>query len=293
MSARDDLSRPGNGPTGTGSARRDSAGRGSVGVHPTENTSAGLELAGLSRRFGGVYANRDVSFSVAPGELRGVIGPNGAGKSTLFGLISGHVRPQEGAIRLDGQRIDRLPPHRRAQRGIAIVFQGARLFPGMTVLENVAVGAHARTRSGPVDAVVRSPRHRREEKEIRADAEEALARVGLADWAGRGAEQLPLGQQRRLQVARALTARPRVLLLDEPASGLRADERDDLRGLIRELRDDGTTILLIEHDVAMVTALADRIAVLDLGRLIADGTPDEIRSDPAVIAAYLGSEAAA
>ncbi|WP_241493725.1 ABC transporter ATP-binding protein [Microbacterium testaceum] len=260
---------------------------------PAENSSAGLELAGLSRRFGGVYANRDISFRVAPGELRGVIGPNGAGKSTLFGLISGHVRAQEGVIRLDGERIDRLPPHRRARRGVAIVFQGARLFPGMTVLENVAVGAHARTRSGALDAAVRSPRHRREEREIRADAEEALARVGLADWAGRGAEQLPLGQQRRLQVARALTARPRVLLLDEPASGLRADERDDLRGLIRELHDDGTTILLIEHDVAMVTALADRIAVLDLGRLIADGTPEEIRRDPAVIAAYLGSEAAA
>ncbi|WP_242864299.1 ABC transporter ATP-binding protein [Microbacterium testaceum] len=260
---------------------------------PAENSSAGLELAGLSRRFGGVYANRDISFRVAPGELRGVIGPNGAGKSTLFGLISGHVRAQEGVIRLDGERIDRLPPHRRARRGVAIVFQGARLFPGMTVLENVAVGAHARTRSGALDAAVHSPRHRREEREIRADAEEALARVGLADWAGRGAEQLPLGQQRRLQVARALTARPRVLLLDEPASGLRADERDDLRGLIRELHDDGTTILLIEHDVAMVTALADRIAVLDLGRLIADGTPEEIRRDPAVIAAYLGSEAAA
>ena len=262
-------------------------------IEPTENTSAGLELAGLSRRFGGVYANRDISFRIAPGELRGVIGPNGAGKSTLFGLISGHVRAQEGVIRLDGQRIDRLPPHRRAQRGVAIVFQGARLFPGMTVLENVAVGAHARTRAGALDAAVRSPRHRREEREIMADAEEALARVGLADWAGRGAEQLPLGKLRRRLVARALTARPRVLLLDEPASGLRADERDDLRGLIRELHDDGTTILLIEHDVAMVTALADRIAVLDLGRLIAEGTPDEIRRDPAVIAAYLGSEVAA
>lgn len=280
-------------PTGIGSVAHEDVENRPAENSFAESSSAGLELAGLSRRFGGVYANRDISFRVAPGELRGVIGPNGAGKSTLFGLISGHVRAQEGVIRLDGQRIDRLPPHRRARRGVAIVFQGARLFPGMTVLENVAVGAHARTRSGALDAAVRSPRHRREEREIRADAEEALARVGLADWAGRGAEQLPLGQQRRLQVARALTARPRVLLLDEPASGLRADERDDLRGLIRELHEDGTTILLIEHDVAMVTALADRIAVLDLGRLIADGTPEEIRRDPAVIAAYLGSEAAA
>lgn len=252
-----------------------------------------FELTGLSRSFGGVYATDDVSMTVADGELRGVIGPNGAGKSTLFALISGHLRAQRGRIELGGERIDRLPPHLRARRGVATVFQGARLFPEMTVVENVAVGAHARTRAGAASAILRLPRHRREEVEIFASAREALDRVGLADWADRGTDELPLGQQRRMQVARALTARPRLLLLDEPASGLRAGERHDLSLLIRELNDAGMMVLLVEHDVAMVTSLADRITVLDLGRVIAEGTPDEIRRDPAVITAYLGTEAAA
>jgi len=252
-----------------------------------------LEVDRLSRAFGGVYANRDVSLTVADGELRGVIGPNGAGKSTLFTMISGHLHAQSGRITLDGELIDRLPPHRRAQLGVAIVFQGARIFPGMSVLANVAVGANARTRAGAASAVLRLPRHRREEREIFADAHEALARVGLSDWANRDAEQLPLGQQRRLQLARALTARPKLLLLDEPASGLRANERRELSHLIRELHRDGMTIMLIEHDVSMVTSLADRITVLDLGEVIADGTPDEIRRNPRVISAYLGKGAAA
>lgn len=267
-----------------------------VGASEPEPTVAPvgmLELIGLSKAFGGVSATSDVSISVPEGELRGVIGPNGAGKSTLFALISGHLRAQRGSIRLAGERIDRLPPHRRAQLGIAIVFQGARLFPEMTVVENVAVGAHARTHAGAVDAILRLPRHRREESAIFADSRAALERVGIADWAERPAASLPLGQQRRMQIARALVAQPRVLLLDEPASGLRATERRELSELLRALRRDGMTMLLVEHDVAMVTSLADRITVLDLGRVIAEGTPDEVRRNPAVIAAYLGTESAA
>ncbi len=247
-----------------------------------------LEADGLVRTFGGVYALRDVSLRVADGELRGVIGPNGAGKSTLFSLISGHLRPDRGTLTYGGARIDRLPPHRRARLGIAIAFQGARLFRGMTVLENVMVGAHSWTRHGFVAAALRLPRHRREEPDIRARAQEVLELVGLEAWSGRQAESLPLGQQRVLQLARALCARPRLLLLDEPASGLRAGERGALADLLQRLRGGDLTMMLVEHDVAFVTRLADRVTVLDLGEVVAEGTPAEIRADERVIDAYLG-----
>jgi branched-chain amino acid transport system ATP-binding protein len=250
-----------------------------------------LVADGLVRSFGGVYAVRDVGMRVADGELRGVIGPNGAGKSTLFSLISGHLRPDRGTLVYGGARIDRLPPHRRARLGIAIAFQGARLFRGMTVLENIMVGAHSWTRHEFVAAALRLPRHRREEPDIRARAREVLELVGLADWAGRPAESLPLGQQRVLQVARALCARPTLLLLDEPASGLRAGERGALADLLRQLHSEGLTMLLVEHDVSFVTRLADRVTVLDLGRVVAEGTPAEIRADERVVGAYLGEGA--
>ena len=250
-----------------------------------------LQANGLRRSFDGVFAVRDVDLEVAHGELRAVIGPNGAGKSTLFSLIGGQLRADTGTVVYDGTRVDRLPPHRRAAAGIAVVFQGARVFTGMTVLENVMVGAHAGTRTGFGSAIARLPRHRREDREIRARAEECLARTGLVDWAERDAGALPLGQQRVVQVARALCGQPRLLLLDEPASGLRAAERSLLAALLEELRGEGTTMLLVEHDVAFVTRLADRVTVLDLGQVIAEGTPAEIRADDRVVAAYLGAPA--
>ena len=249
-----------------------------------------LETQELTRSFGGVVAVDRVSLRLAAGELHGLIGPNGAGKSTLFHLISGYLRPDSGHVVFEGQRIERLPPDRRARLGIAIAFQAVRLFRGMTVLENVAVGAHAWTGHGFWEGAFRLPRHRREEREIEERAVEALERVGLLRLSRRAAESLPLGQQRSVQVARALCGRPRVLLLDEPASGLRWAERELLSTLLGELRAEGLTILLVEHDVPFVTRLASAVTVLDRGRVIATGAPDEIRRDPAVIAAYLGQE---
>jgi branched-chain amino acid transport system ATP-binding protein len=250
-----------------------------------------LRVDEVTRSFGGVYAVRAVSLSVAVGELRGVIGPNGAGKSTLFNLIGGQLRADRGAVTYQGRRVDRLPAHRRARLGVGVVFQAARIFRDMTALENVMVGAHASTRAGFLAAALRLPVHHRQEREIRDRARECLARTGLADWAGRSAQSLPLGQQRALQVARALCGRPRLLLLDEPASGLRAAEREALASLLEQLRADGLTMLLIEHDVAFVTRLADRVTVMDLGRVIAEGTPGQVRADPQVVSAYLGEEA--
>jgi branched-chain amino acid transport system ATP-binding protein len=247
-----------------------------------------LEAQALSRHFGGVLAVDGVSIQVAAGELVGVIGPNGAGKSTLFHLIAGHVRPDAGRVVLDGQEITRLPPEQRARLGLAIAFQAMRLFRGMTVLENVMVGAHAWTEHGFIEASLRLPRHWREEQAIASEAQHALERVGLLESADRLAEALPIGQQRAVQVARALCGRPRLLLLDEPASGLRAAERHRLADLLRDLQLEGLSMLLIEHDVAFVLQLAARITVLDRGRVIAEGAPGVIRSDPVVIGAYLG-----
>ena len=239
-----------------------------------------------------MVAVNGVSINVGDGELHGIIGPNGAGKSTFFHLVTGHLRPNSGEVLFAGTRVTRLSPDKRARLGIGIAFQAVRLFRGMTVLENVMVGAHAWTRHGFLEAFLRLPRHRREETEIEARARVALDRVDLTAHAGRFAEALPLGQQRAVQVARALCADPRLLLLDEPASGLRAAEREQLAALLRTLRGEGLTMVLIEHDVAFVTRLARVITVMDRGRVIAEGPPAEIRRNQDVIAAYLGQERA-
>jgi len=249
-----------------------------------------LEAQGLTRRFGGVVAVDQVSLQVDDAELVGVIGPNGAGKSTLFHLITGHLRPDAGTVQLQGLDLAGLTADRRARRGMAIAFQAVRLFRGMTVLENVMVGGHAWTHHGFLSAFLRLPEQRREEHAIYAEAARALQRVGLEDAAERLAESLPIGQQRAVQVARALCGRPRLLLLDEPASGLRAAERKRLAHLLETLRAEGLSMLLVEHDVAFVTRLASRITIMDRGRVIAQGKPTDIRRDPAVIGAYLGQE---
>jgi branched-chain amino acid transport system ATP-binding protein len=248
-----------------------------------------LRVEGLSRRFGGVYALEDVSFSVPEGELRGIIGPNGAGKSTLFHLIAGHLRADSGRLLLDNQPLDGLAAHERAALGVAIVHQHAAIFKNMSVLENVMLGAHRSTRHGFFAGALRLPLARREDELTRALATKLLDEVGLAGLAERPAEALPLGQQRSLQLARALASDPCLLLLDEPASGFRDHERERFAELIERLRARGLTILLVEHDVPLVTRLSDRITVLNLGKVIADDSPAVIRNDPKVVSAYLGT----
>ncbi len=231
-----------------------------------------------------------MSLAVPARGVLGVIGPNGAGKSTLFHLISGHLRPDTGTLHFAGRDITRLPPQERARLGIAIAFQAVRLFRGMSVIENVMVGAQAWTAHGFWEAALRLPRQAREEPQIRDAARGALERVGLTRWSDKDAESLPVGSQRSLQVARAICARPRLLLLDEPASGLRGEERERLATLIFALAAEGLPMLLIEHDVAFVMRLAQQLMVMDRGRVIAQGAPAVVRNDPVVIAAYLGEE---
>jgi branched-chain amino acid transport system permease protein len=248
-----------------------------------------LEVAGLSRRFGGLVAVNDLSFTLAAGEIVGLIGPNGAGKSTTFNLLTGVDRPDSGSVRFDGRSLDRLPPRAVARLGLARTFQHVKLAAGMSVIENVALGAHLRGRAGAIAALLRLDRA--EEAALFAEAARQLARVGLAAEADKSAASLALGQQRIVEIARALCLDPALLLLDEPAAGLRLGEKAALAELLRQLRSDGVTILLVEHDMDFVMTLADRLVVMDFGAKLAEGRADDVRGDPAVIEAYLGSVA--
>ena len=250
-----------------------------------------LELAGVSKRFGGLLAVSNVSFSIDQGEIISMIGPNGAGKTTAFNCVTGLYPVSAGDVRLDGLSINGLPPHRVTKLGIARTFQNIRLFSYMTAVDNVMVGAHWWMKERVWDGALKTPRARREEREVQAWALDLLAQLELANYAGSYARELPYGLQRRLEIARALATQPRLLLLDEPAAGLNAREKNDLMALIARLRSEGLTIFLIEHDMRVVMEISDRIVVLDYGEKIAEGAPTEVRTNRRVIEAYLGSGA--
>jgi len=250
-----------------------------------------LDLKDVSLSFAGSKVLDGVDFSVPAGRIVSLIGPNGAGKTSLFNCITGFYKPQQGSIRLDGTEMLKLKPHQVTQLGIARTFQNVRLFREMTVLENVMSGQHSRTRAGVIDAILRLPSQRREEAEIRQVAEECLSFVGITEGWDREATTLPYGWQRRVEIARALATKPRLLLLDEPAAGLTSGEKEELIELIRRIRNErDVCILLIEHDTGLVMRLSERISVLDHGVMIAEGTPKEIQSNQRVIEAYLGVE---
>ena len=250
--------------------------------------SALLEVANLSKRFGGLEALSAVSISIDYGQIYGLIGPNGAGKTTFFNLLTGFYRADSGEFRLAGARLDVKAPYRVAAAGIARTFQNVRLFDNMTALENVMVGRHVRTSSGLVGAIFRTRGARAEERAIHEHAHALLEYVGLDARQHELAHNLPYGDQRRLEIARALATGPKLLALDEPAAGMNATETATLRRLLERIRADGTAVLLIEHDVKLVMGLCDRVAVLDYGKKIAEGAPAEVRRSAAVIEAYLG-----
>jgi branched-chain amino acid transport system ATP-binding protein len=249
-----------------------------------------LEVSSLSRSFGGLKAVNDVSFSVQPGLIKSVIGPNGAGKTTLFNLISGMLAADSGIVRQNGREITRLQPHRITEMGICRTFQTTKLFSRMTVLENVMVGRHPRTRAGFLSGVFNLPWTWKEEREIRERSLELLDSLGLMDTAGDLASNLPFGKQRILEIARALATEPSLLLLDEPAAGLNIYETREMADLVLKIRKWGITVLLVEHDMSLVMDISDEIVVLNYGSKVAEGKPEDIQRDPEVIRIYLGGD---
>ena len=255
-------------------------------------TSALLEVRSIVKHFGGVKALSEVSLTIKRGEIYGLIGPNGAGKTTFFNVLTGLYHPDGGELIFDGNKLQASAPHKAAQRGIARTFQNIRLFGNMTAMENVMVGRHVRTHAGVLGAVLRDPRTRKEEAAIRRRAEELLHYVNIANRADDLARHLSYGDQRRLVIARALATDPKLLALDEPAAGMNGTETAGLRELIEGIRNDGVTVLLIEHDVKLVMGLCDRVAVLDYGQKICEDVPSVVQKAPKVIEAYLGGSIA-
>jgi len=250
-----------------------------------------LEVEGLSKQFGGLAALSDVDFTVDRGEIVGLIGPNGAGKTTLFNLITGILEPSRGTIRFNGQDITQAKPDETVRLGIARTFQQIRLFKRMTVLENVLVGEYVNTRRSYLSIFLGTPGAREEARRFRESAMQRLALVGLADKADQLAGNLSYGDQRRLEIARALASNPSLIFLDEPTAGMNPRETDEAMDLFRQVRDMGIAVVLIEHDMKVVMGVCDRIVVLNYGRKIAEGTADDIRTNPQVIEAYLGQAA--